>query len=1161
MMHRSLLSSAPTSIPDLQKQAPESTTNSRSGSPSLRFDLGSTPQLSVEVDDTNNNNKYKNMLRYLPNAEFQGELSNVGVSVPNTFKHKSHPNARTKEHIGMPYLDEESELNPVKTSTVKDINLETSDATPSWMPAELGDKWDSSSGPGAASVEKSAELDFLNSMANTFIHNPPTLDQEAVSTPMWKKMSKAYQQNDPLQSIFETADDSNLKSKGGLSMSSVLSTPVATKDADIHLTHQQIHQLEDILEKAKDEPDDYQIRGSPLKLFGSEYDTFTKAILTRFVEKVRSNANSVQRTTQAVAAPPVPKLKIKNFTKSGDYTDQDFLKNANSLFAHIQQRGYKTGNVFNKTSNESITFQRSLSQNQNTATSTPKIERTKDIDVIDSLDEYSSYSTDFDENSSVESFDQKEENQTDVDRNEYTSFDKTYKETPTTVLEIEQDNASSYTFDELTELEKQNNTESTDGPELLDNAKVRSIQKDTSFADASMSSVKQFRKNNREDLSKHDTYDDFEFSEHSDTTIGSQQIMWKRPSQLRLPLTGSVKSNVMKASDADNHVVKGTVKPGVFPDHYGNMVFDFQANKWISKDKENDFPGSLDSIEDLFTNSTEDEMLLPKRNREVSILKQGSRSKRDPNLEVSFQIPNSSSVATSPNVNNVTNVSDLQNLTFSQTNKKLISLITGSTSVSSWDRITSIDLSNNQLENVEGLNKYLPSVRKLDLSNNRVRYIEGLPPALFELNLSKNMVENITSFRKFRDLQVLDVSHNNLENLTALTHNIHLTRLNLSDNNIGSLDGLKLLNGLISLDVSQNNIIGEINFAEFDFPNLQELNLAENKILVVSGLENLPNLRVLNLNENDLSTISCGAKHVHLKKLLLKFNRLKDLDLSPYPFLRVLRIDGNILEEIPQLNKLKFLQEVSAKCQDSSSVAMEIISDATDVITMDLSGNVVVSSLFSSPTMSINPFMNLNALNLSAVGLTDIPESFGDMFLNVRDLNLNFNKLTSLGGLNKLPRLKKLHLLSNNIDKIEMVLSNLSNSRRSLKVLDMRLNAINFEFYPYVFNPLELEFTNGTNNGYSKTSPIQLEALDDIENFSIHYNSLVKSQGEWEARDSDFVEKLRKDGNYNRVKERHNYETILINFFVNMRELDGGSVSPAWRDQVRLRIRLADIAE
>ncbi|KAM9888513.1 hypothetical protein OXX69_013038, partial [Metschnikowia pulcherrima] len=76
------------------------------------------------------------MLRYVPNQGFKGadESTTNGISVPNTFKHKSHPNARTKQQIGLSSVDEVSDsigsardeirgdLHDLKTSTINRKN-------------------------------------------------------------------------------------------------------------------------------------------------------------------------------------------------------------------------------------------------------------------------------------------------------------------------------------------------------------------------------------------------------------------------------------------------------------------------------------------------------------------------------------------------------------------------------------------------------------------------------------------------------------------------------------------------------------------------------------------------------------------------------------------------------------------------------------------------------------------------------------------------------------------------------------------------------------------------------------------------------------------------------------------------------------------------------
>lgn len=1191
-----------------------------SGSPNLpphsasldHLDLRSTPQLDVPlVGDLEPRSKYKEQLRYLANSGFLGENSAVGISVPNTFKHKKHPNAKTKERIGMAPLDESRDPpreplpQPVKTSTMKGLNVQSESSkhndTPSWMPQVLRDEW--LKGNATAAEENgqhsAANLDFLGSAdAGTFIHNPQN-SQEQPITPMWKRMSKDYQLNtraEPLQSIFQSHDESKQHSSlnpsqsksmshlngknnnnnsrtgnsAGFSYSSAFSTPVATKEGDIHLTQQQIHQLEDILEKAKDKPDDYEIKGSPLKLFGSDYDTFTKVFLSKFVDKVRSTTNSAQKTTRSMSnmQPPVPKLEIQKFTKAGDYTDQDFMNNANNVFAHIQQRGYKP-NHLSKGPDHSTSFQRSIEHN--TVTSTPKADKVNDIDVIAPLDEYSSFSTNFGD-SSEESQYQAQRNDTTNHQNEYTSFDRSLTSKSNGPdpaherLEAPADNASVYTFDEASDAGSDDNSipeePTLDMEEPLENTKIRShqgsdklsVQVPANQFVSSMSSVKRHTKES--DQRPNSMEQDFEFSDDDDQ--GAPPIVWKRPSRLRLS-NEEARSRVMLNSNLENQIAKGTVKPGKFPEQYGNMVYDNRNNRWVSNDKENDYPGSLDSILDLPTESQAANDADERETKEVSILKLSRKtSVRDKNLEVSFQIPDRS-VESLPQHRqdfDVTKLSDVGEITFSQTHKRLISIITGIAASSAWNEIDVIDLSNQQLESVEGLQKYLPNATKIDLSANYLRFVRGVPSGCLDLNLSQNSIDGMSSFADFHDLQVLDISSNSLENLTPFTSSIHLTRLDASNNMIRSIEGIKNLSGLTYLNLSQNGLGGEIDFSKIDLPNLQELDMSENKIRSIVGLECLPNLRILNLNENNLINLTCNGSHPHLKKLLLKFNRIRLLDLDLFPLLRILRIDGNALSSITDLRKLKYLQEVSAKCQDRADVAASIFHGAIDVNSLDLSGNRFVSKLFQTEPSSItmDPFMNLNKLNLSAVGLTTIPESFGEVYANVRELNLNFNRLTDIAGLGKIRRLKRLNLLSNNIDRMEVVLTSLTNSRRTLKVLDMRLNSINFELYPYVFNPLERDSTLEEELRL-KHGPIQLEALDDIENFSIHYNTLIKSKEEWELRDEDFIEGLKAKGKANKIKERLNYEAILLNFFPHLRELDGSTVSTTTRAQLSERIR------
>lgn len=1300
---------------------------------------------SVDNENDNGNNSYQNKLKYLPNADFKYDSNNSysmsstnsPVSIPNTFKYKSHPNAKTKSKLGAPLVDDlpespehsmhsparnaEEQQNtttaPMKTSTLRqqeepekeqasnaDIN-----ATPDWMPEELADKWiapnslelenyESAERPDfASSVRitrptesiKNANLDFQFSSINTMIHNSKPTDNE---TPMWKKATKEYEfkKSQPhLHNIFLSMD--SLKDEGNTNLdksinnsqnekgpdsdnnnnsaSSTISTPMASisnkSGNPSFLTRDQINQLENILEEeAKDKPNDFLLQvpnpESPLKLFGDKYNTFTKGKLTDLLQKIntktpstntpqiqhpdsekpKKNYNSIMPETAMPLQEPL--RNIKNFTKSGTYTEEQFLQNANNIFNNIQKRGFKMKQDIDKQQMTQDSIPNSLSSainSQNTATSTPKNHKVNDIEVDASQDEYSSFTSGFDDQNTTE-FQQYNTNQndgnTDTHHNEYTSFDEsgTFEKgiqnehfpqlSPRNLSNLQRElsnsNESSYTIDDeysnaknsnineglggITNKSEENNRDyAKDFACRLDD--LEKMMKGLNINNYKDEIQKLLEENNRlkYELSNKNhlsparddgcevVIDDANFTQE-DISQMQDFIKWKRASQLKLLNNNSLNcSPISKSKEqlgSHHPVIRGRVEPGIeLPVQYDNMILDIKNQKWVTNnDKENQYYGSLDSIEDLLTRS-EDQKNLNRKTNDVITENKDQKIKRyssknnnkttNSKLEVSFNLPNMEIENESLQfheyspVNDATQISQMGDVTFSQTKKKLVSVITDILSLGEnfrnieWGKVLEIFMSGYQLDSIKDLNKFLPRLTKIDLSDNNITFLDGLPKGTLHLDLSNNKIENMTSFKEFHDLQHLNLSFNKMADLSNIKYNIHLTELSVSRNQIVSLEGVKNLENLIKLDVSQNDLIGEINFKSFNLPNLQELNLSENNIQSLGGLQYLPSLRILNANENQIVNISCTEKHLHLKKFLLKSNSLKKLNLEPYLFLRILRIDGNELNVISDLKKLKYLEELSCKSQNNSGVVMNIFNGSTDVQKLDLSGNsnfnlFPIDSCSSSLNKAIqyNHFLNLNHLVLSAMNLSKLPYNFADMFPNVRELNLNFNKLSNISALSKMKNIKRLNMVSNNVREIGKFVESLKGIRRTLKVLDLRLNPINIAVYPYVFNPEELEYSQAQQ---ADGAPIQLETLDDIESFAIHYHSLSRNNEDWTERDSKFSAQLKSDLGLEKAKHRLSYETLLINYFIHLKKLDGGSVTHDKRKSLSKRSILKDMGE
>lgn len=1141
---------------------------------------------------------YQNRLRYALNKDFSGNRSSMfidgsfdsfGRSVPNTFRYKNHPNAKTKHSFTMLASNEktsetskfdnryilqqdqqdpsakiqESEnqdenIPPLKTSTIEKPN---SLKTPSWMPDVLNEKWDSQSvdDPGAqrssgppliggldfnSSVRitkrqsqpqfNSFKFDKEHGSINTVLHNS---DLQSAETPVWKRVNNEYNQHfkpmNNMQNIFHTIESHEETNNNNKSISTTnISTPMITKQLSVpkELSQDNSTQLENILEQDKTRtPHWVKNPESPLKLYQAEYDTFTKQKLTGVLQQLQGKSAMNTPTNNEKGPNPerddnaTQPLAIKNFVKSRAYDKDYYLKNADNVFKNIQKRGYRVA---------STNFNESKITSQSTATSTPKVTKISNSDNnISCENEYASYTSGFEsheedaENENNHQSEDVEEGETMS--NNYTSLAKESD------MHADSPNQSSgsdsvYTFDaegdESDGKHEQNSTQNNTTEYREGGLKSPHIavgeKHDPATYQEKLDRAKFLRDENKQLQESINVLNPIIKSTASPDVLKQADhvgiIKWKNASQLRM------------TPPEENHanVIKGRVMPSEdLPTEYGDMVLDNNEHRWRPKNKAENYPNTLESIEDLTTttNDLDRETLSPTRApADQSILKKGqswsSKRRNSSNkLEVSFHVP--SEPKTSPGVD-VTRMSQLDSdFTFSQSNQKLISIINeiltlGDAGDISWEDVNEIRLSDHDLNNVKDLDVFLPNLRSLDLSSNEIKYLVGVPERILKLILLDNVIDDMTSFSGLYDLQMLDVSRNDLTQVSNLKECIHLTSLNLSQNNINNIARIGHLVNLINLDLSGNQLSGHLSFQMFDFPNLQDLNLNENRLEVVSGIENLPSLRILNLNENRLEHLSSGY-HKNLKKLLLKFNNLKLLDLESFPYLRCLRIDGNRNLDAIQVRRLEKIEEVSCKAIQPRPLDALML-QANDVKELDLSGNLQLAK--SLPRIN---FRYVSKLTLLAVNLTSIPENFHVVFPNVQNLNLNFNKLNDVSGLSQL-RLTKCYLVSNNIESLDALVKALYPSRKSLISLDVRLNPLSMNMYPFMFSPDE---TNG----------IHLETADDIENFSIHYRSLKRME-DWYERDREYCAR----GNLERRKK---YECIMLGMFKNLAKLDGISIT------------------
>ncbi|MDR0603263.1 MAG: leucine-rich repeat domain-containing protein [Bacteroidales bacterium] len=117
--------------------------------------------------------------------------------------------------------------------------------------------------------------------------------------------------------------------------------------------------------------------------------------------------------------------------------------------------------------------------------------------------------------------------------------------------------------------------------------------------------------------------------------------------------------------------------------------------------------------------------------------------------------------------------------------------------VNNLDEITHLNLKNNQIGEIKGLDK-LTNLQELNLSSNKISEIKGLDKLtnLQILYLYNNQISEIKGLNKLTNLQELDLRYNYIGEIKGLNKLKNLRELKLSDNQISEIKGLEsIING------------------------------------------------------------------------------------------------------------------------------------------------------------------------------------------------------------------------------------------------------------------------------------------------------------------------------------------------------------------------------
>lgn len=181
--------------------------------------------------------------------------------------------------------------------------------------------------------------------------------------------------------------------------------------------------------------------------------------------------------------------------------------------------------------------------------------------------------------------------------------------------------------------------------------------------------------------------------------------------------------------------------------------------------------------------------------------------------------------------------------------------------------------------------------------------LEDYPRDTDDISCLHSRIRSIASLQlgRFPDVKTICLRQNAISKMEDIPTG--LTELDLYDNLIGHIEGLDELHDLTSLDLSFNRIkhIKRVNHMK----HLKTLYLVQNKITKIENLDGLDNLTMLELGANRIRELENLESLKSLEELWLGKNKITELkNLNHLPNLRLLSVQSNRLTSISNLEHL-----------------------------------------------------------------------------------------------------------------------------------------------------------------------------------------------------------------------------------------------------------------
>ena len=250
----------------------------------------------------------------------------------------------------------------------------------------------------------------------------------------------------------------------------------------------------------------------------------------------------------------------------------------------------------------------------------------------------------------------------------------------------------------------------------------------------------------------------------------------------------------------------------------------------------------------------------------------------------------------------------------------------------------------------------------------------------------------------------------------------HLRELCANDNSITSLEGITQLDGLIKVSV-RGNKISSLSLDKAKWSRLEVLDVADNRVNWIHGLETLTSVQELTLgkysasafdfgltaDDNYISDLLPSRPMTSMRSIRASGNALTSIDLSLFPKLRTLYADRNDLLTLDRTSSSSRIENLSLRNQRRHGLRISA-KELQSVKRLYLSGNPLSDSFFPSQPLYALVYIEAAACNLRA-----LPRDMARTMPSLKVLNINYNYLENLDGLAGLKSLRKISVVGNRL--------------------------------------------------------------------------------------------------------------------------------------------------